>query len=164
MTTTLVLGIGNTLLSDEGIGVHVVQHLRDLLDENEGVSLLDGGTLSFVLTEVIQRHDNLVVIDAAQLEAPAGTVRCFENGEMDRFLGTRKRSAHEVGLLDLMDIARLTDSLPHHRALVAIQPGSIEWGPRPTNAVAAAIPEAASRVQALLYRWRTAKTSREAYA
>ena len=164
MTGTLVLGIGNTLLSDEGVGVEVVHFLRNHCTIPAGVSLLDGGTLSFTLTETIQRHANLVVVDAAQLGAPAGTVCCFEDEAMDEFLGNCKRSAHEVGLLDLMDIARLTDSLPRHRALVAIQPGSIDWGTEPTAAVGAAIPEAASQVEKLLHRWQQAAEPQEACA
>ena len=164
MTETLVLGIGNTLLRDEGVGVRVVQSLRHRPALPEGVTLLDGGTLSFTLTETIQRHANLVVVDATQLDAPPGTVRCFEDEAMDEFLGNCKRSAHEVGLLDLMDIARLTDSLPRHRALVAIQPGSIDWGTEPTAEVGAAIPEAASRVEALLHRWQQAAEPQEACA
>jgi len=164
MTGTLVLGIGNTLLSDEGAGVEVVRFLRNDCRIPEGVSLLDGGTLSFTLTESIQRHANLVVVDAARLDAPAGTVRCFEGQAMDEFLGNCKRSAHEVGLLDLMDIARLTGSLPRHRALVAIQPGSIDWGTEPTAAVRAAIPEAAYQVETLLHRWQQAAEPQEARA
>jgi len=100
----------------------------------------------------------------ARLDAPAGTVRCFEGQAMDEFLGNCKRSAHEVGLLDLMDIARLTGSLPRHRALVAIQPGSIDWGTEPTAAVRAAIPEAASQVETLLHRWQQAAEPQEARA
>lgn len=164
MTTTLVLGIGNTLLTDEGVGVQVVRRLRDRLDGADDITLLDGGTLSFTLTETIQRHSNLVVVDATQLDAPPGSVCCFENQAMESFLGSCRRSAHEVGLLDLMDIARLTDSLPRHRALVAIQPGSLEWGTEPTEAVAAAIPEAVAQVLALLRQWQAMEEPREAMA
>lgn len=161
MTTTLVLGIGNTLLTDEGCGVHVLNRLRDF-DLGNSVTLLDGGTLSFMLTESIQKHERLVVLDAAQLGEPAGTVCCLENEQMDQFLGNCKRSAHEVGLLDLMDIARLTDSLPRHRALVGIQPDLVAWGTRPTPVVAEAIPLAAEKVRHLLEQWRAAELPGEA--
>jgi hydrogenase maturation protease len=80
-------------------------------------------------------------------------VDCLVNEQMDDFLGTTKRSVHEVGLLDLLDIARLTGNLPARRALVAIQPDVIDWGETPTENVAAAIPVAVDKVVGLLKQW-----------
>ncbi len=151
----LILGIGNTLLSDEGIGVHVVEYLRRRHPENDELRYLDGGTLSFTLAAEIETSDHLIVVDAAQLGESPGAVRCFLDAEMDRFLGTSQHSVHEVGLLDLMDIARLTDTLPVRRALVGIQPDSLGWGDTPSAVVARAIPEAANRVLGLLDGWRS---------
>jgi hydrogenase maturation protease len=89
------------------------------------------------------------------LNAPPGTVQVFEGEEMDRFLGSqRKRSVHEVGLLDLMTIARLTDALPPRRALIAVQPEFLDWADTPTPAVAAAIPRACDLANGLIERWR----------
>lgn len=153
---TLVLGIGNTLLSDEGVGVHVLNYLREHHPEVTGVTYLDGGTLSFTLAGAIEEADNLIVLDAAELKAEPGTVRAFAGAEMDRYLGTAKRSVHEVGLLDLMDIARLTDTLPENRALVGIQPREFGWGERPSDPVAAAVPQAAAEVLALVRAWLAA--------
>ncbi len=153
MTASLVLGIGNILLSDEGAGVHVVTYLKRHHCV-PGVSYLDGGTLSFSLAAAIGSVSEWVVLDAAQLGLAPGEVRSFVGEDMDRFLGTNKRSVHEVGLVDLMDIARLTDSLPVHRALVGIQPAELGWGDRPTRPVAAAIPVAAARVMDLLREWQ----------
>jgi len=154
MIRTLVLGIGNTLLSDEGIGVHVIEFLRRQHSAPTGVVYLDGGTLSFTLAGEIEVADNLIVVDAAQLGDPPGTVLCMTGSRMDRFLGSGRRSVHEVGLLDLLDIARLTDTLPENRALVGIQPDIIDWGEQPTAAVSAAIPIAADQISTLLAAWR----------
>lgn len=150
---TLVLGIGNTLLTDEGAGIHVLQALQESYPETAGVTYLDGGTLSFTLAGAVEESDNLIVLDAAQLKSKPGTVDCLVNEEMDDFLGTTKRSVHEVGLLDLLDIARLTGNLPARRALVAIQPDVIDWGEAPTKNVAAAIPVAVDKVVGLLKQW-----------
>ena len=100
---TTILGIGNSLLRDEGVGVHVLKALRASLPENDSLSFVDGGTLSFTLAAEIEQTDRLIVIDAAQLHEPPGTVRCFVDAEMDAFLGSCKRSVHEVGLLDLFE-------------------------------------------------------------
>jgi hydrogenase maturation protease len=153
-TRTLVLGIGNTLLGDEGAGVYAVRALAADQGERPDIAFVDGGTLSFTLAAPIEEADQLIVIDAAQLKADAGTVRVFEGGEMDAFLGAnRKRSVHEVGLIDLMAIARLTDALPARRALIGIQPQYVDWAEQPTAAVAAAIPHACEQALALIRRW-----------
>ena len=118
MANTLVLGIGNTLLSDEGLGVHLLNYLRVNYPDLPGVTYLDGGTLSFTLATAIEDCDNLVVLDAAQLDAGPGTVRLLVGADMDAFIGHGKRSVHEVGLSDLMDALRLRGDLPGHRALI----------------------------------------------
>lgn len=151
----LVLGLGNTLLSDEGIGVHVIRRLQQDSGLDAGVTCMDGGTLSFTLAGSIESTDRLIVVDATELDAAPGTVQVYENEDMDEFIGSnRKRSVHEVSLLDLLAIARLTDSLPRRRALVGIQPQHVDWGDTPTEAVQAAIGPACSAIHTLIERWR----------
>ena len=152
-TNTLILGIGNTLLSDEGAGIHALNLLQSKYPDLRNITCIDGGTLSFTLAAYIEDCDNLVVFDAAELKAPPGTVRTMAGEEMDKFLGAARRSPHEVGLLDLFDIARLTESLPENRALIGIQPASIEWGMSPTPAVADGLPVAVEQAVALLGKW-----------
>lgn len=153
----LILGIGNSLLTDEGVGVHVVRALRpDDLGEQAGeVELLDGGTLSFTLAGPIGEAEALVVVDAAELREPPGTLRVFEGEEMDRFLlGNRRATVHEVGLTDLRAVALLGGYWPARRALVAIQPQVIGWGEFPSPSVAAAVPRACDQIRALVGGWR----------
>ena len=154
---TLILGIGNTLLSDEGVGIHMLGYLREHFPEIPGVSYLDGGTLSFTLAPWIEEADNLVVVDAAELNRSAGAVQVFEGAALDRFAGKTKRSVHEVSLGDLLQIAHLTDGLPCNRALVAIQPGNIDWGPDLSDPVAGALPAAAREVVRLTRQWTPKK-------
>jgi len=153
--TTLVLGIGNSLLADEGVGVHVIRALEGAFGPEDAVELLDGGTLSFTLAGPIGDARALIVVDAAQLGAAPGIVQVMEGEAMDQFLlGNRKSSVHEVGLMDLMSIAKLTDCWPARRALVAIQPDKVDWGDAPTEAVAAAVPLACQRIRSLIEAWR----------
>jgi hydrogenase maturation protease len=154
MSTTLILGIGNNLLTDEGVGVHVVRYLEEHHGEAEGVTFLDGGTLSFTLAEPIAEHDNLIVVDAARFGQPPGTVCCLEGTEMDRYLAGNRASVHEVGLMDLFDISRLSGTFPEHRALIGVQPESLEWGEVPSPTVAPAVTEVAAMALALAQRWR----------
>jgi hydrogenase maturation protease len=153
MTHTLVLGIGNTLLMDEGVGVHVVEYLARHHPDVPGAQYLDGGTLSFTLAPDIEAAERLIVVDSAQLHAAAGTLKLFMGEDMDRFLGAGKLSVHEVSLMDLLDMVRLTERFPSHRALIAIQPGQIDWGPSPTPPVRKAIPRAAEQALRLIRTW-----------
>ena len=97
--------------------------------------------------------DNLIVVDAAELQAAPGTVEVFTDTAMDRFAGKTKRSVHEVSLGDLLAIAHLTGSMPAHRALIAIQPHEIDWGDELSDPVSRALPLAASRILGLLAEW-----------
>ncbi|MDR3394599.1 MAG: HyaD/HybD family hydrogenase maturation endopeptidase [Parasulfuritortus sp.] len=151
----LVLGIGNTLLSDEGVGIHVLHALAGVFPPEAEVDLLDGGTLSFTLAGPIEDAEALVVVDAAELRSAPGEVRVFEGEAMDAFLaGNRKSSVHEVGLIDLMVIARLAGHWPERRVLVAIQPEKLDWGETPTEKVAAAVPLACEHIKNLIGSWR----------
>ena len=151
----LILGLGNTLLSDEGVGIHALNALQTHLADYTDVEFIDGGTLSFTLAGPIGKTNRLIVIDAAQLHAEPGTVRMFVDADMDRYLGSNnKRSVHEVGLIDLMIIARLTDRLPQRRALIGIQPRDIDWGDQPSAPVAAAIPKVCDLAHELIRSWQ----------
>lgn len=153
---TLVLGIGNTLLSDEGVGVHAARYIMDSHPDLPNTRFLDGGTLSFTLAAPIEDSDNLIVIDAAQLRASPGTVMTFVGSEMDDYLnGQTKRSVHEVGLIDLMSMVRLSGHLPRNRALIGIQPESTDWGELPTNEVQAAMPSVCNTTVRLIREWQS---------
>jgi hydrogenase maturation protease len=150
----LVLGIGNVLLSDDGAGVKLVERLCFELGA-DAASFVDGGTLSFSLLSYIESTDSMLVIDAADLDSAPGTIGLFEDLAMDRFLANvRRRTVHEVGLIDLLDMARLQRCLPSRRALLCIQPFCIDWSETLSAPVAQALPAAGREAQALLQRWR----------
>ena len=150
----LVLGIGNVLLCDEGAGVHAMRQLEQG-SALPGVEFADGGTLSFTLAGLIESRPALIVLDAAEMKAAPGSVAVFEGSRMDEFLGSgRKRSVHEVSLLDLMAAAALGGRLPPRRALIGIQPHTIDWSDSPSDAVAQAIPRACEHARELIERWR----------
>lgn len=150
----VVLGIGNTLLADDGAGVQAIQRLRSAMPESAAIEFVDGGTLNFTLLECIERADAVIVVDAAELDSAAGTVRTFEGDAMDRLLARgRHRSVHEAGLADVMAMARLKDCLPQRRALFTVQPQRIDWGEQLSPPVEAAMPRLCEDVRALAQRW-----------
>ncbi|MGD8840613.1 MAG: HyaD/HybD family hydrogenase maturation endopeptidase [Gammaproteobacteria bacterium] len=149
----LVLGIGNTLLCDEGAGIHALQLLQAQTPNIPGAVYVDGGTLSFTLATYFEDCSHLIVFDAAEINASPGSVETFVGDDMDNFLGVAKRSPHEVGLLDLFDMARLTGTLPEQRALIGIQPADMDWSTRPSAVVEQALPRAVAAATGLLRRW-----------
>jgi len=152
---TLILGLGNTLLGDEGVGVKTVSYLQNTQPVLQTVEMLDGGTLSFILAGPVEDADNLIVIDAAQLNSAPGTVHLFEGQEMDQFVMRNKHnSVHEVSLSDLLVIAHLSGQLPQRRALIGIQPERIDWSDTLSDSVAQSVPVASDLVHELLMRWR----------
>ncbi len=159
-TRTLLMGIGNVLLRDDGIGVHVIRAL-EALDRawkiGHRVTIRDGGTVGLALLPELDSCGALIAIDAMQLGSAPGTVRAFAGPDMDAQLGGKKRTAHEVALADLMVAGTLVGCVPQLRALVAIQPGSTNWGLAPTQAVLAAIPTACQTVISLLEDWEHAR-------
>ena len=151
---TLILGIGNQLMTDDGVGGQAVIRLAEETKQMSNVSCLDGGTLGHLLVGYIEESDNLIVVDAAQMQAQPGEVRVFQNEEMDRFLSTNpNRSVHEVGLGDLMDMAFLGGHLPKRRALIAVQPLNTDWGVELSNPVSQSLPQVCKQAMNLIQGW-----------
>ena len=105
----LILGIGNYLLGDEGIGVHAIRGLEKE-DLPPSVRLVDGGTGGFHLLSFFSDYDPIVMIDATMDGAPPGTVRLLEPRFASDF--PRALSAHDIGLRDLIEAAALLAPLP----------------------------------------------------
>lgn len=152
--TILVLGLGNTLLSDDGVGVHVVTALQQSPARHDGVSFVDGGTIGLNLLPDVEAADGLILVDASEIGAPPGTLALFEGAAMDAQLGGKKRTPHEVAAFDLIATAAMLGRCPRLRALVAVQPQSVSWGLEPTGPVAAAVPGAIAMVLEIVQRWR----------
>ncbi len=159
VSTTLILGVGNTLLRDDGAGVHVATQLKAAGVECGAVRVLDAGTLGFALLPEVQDCTALIVVDAARAGHAPGTVTVREGDAMDAFVCRRGRSVHDVGVADLLAMARLSGHLPAQRALVGIEPAAVEWGVGCTPAVKNALPIAAARVRELLAQWHDTSSS-----
>ena len=139
----LVLGIGNVLMGDEGVGVHVIRSLEKF-DVPEGVDLLDGGTGSFLLLDPMQRARKVILIDATLDGNPAGTVRRLTPRFSTDY--PRTLTAHDIGLKDLLDTFYLLDH-PVDVVLLAISiPSFQEVGLELSPEIAARVPEFAQLV------------------
>ena len=160
MNSIAVIGIGNNLLQDDGVGVHALRHYEEHHSDPE-VSCLDAGTVGLALMDRLSNLNGLVAVDAMRLGKPPGTVTVLEGEDMDRHLRNHHGSVHELGLSDILDALRLCGDLPPNRALVGIEPQQMDWGTEPTQKVAAAIPSATARIRDLVLDWRS-RAAREA--
>ena len=131
----LVLGIGNTVMSDDGVGPKVVQSLqRDYLFPGN-VEIVDGGTLGLDLLPLLEAKSHLIMVDAVETGRRPGTFVRLTGEELPIALETRI-SPHQMGLKDLLAVARLMGHAPGEMVLIGVQPGSIEVGTELTHAVA----------------------------
>ncbi|GHT22234.1 hydrogenase 2 maturation endopeptidase [Bacteroidia bacterium] len=145
---TLILGVGNLLLKDEGVGIHVIQALEA---ENlpVGVHLLDGGTGGFHLMGTLQEYERIIMIDATLDSQPVGTVRVLQPRYASDF--PLLMSAHEIGLRDMLEAMALSGNLPEIRLIVISVADVSEVGMELTPKVAAAIPEVIRMVKTQIY-------------
>jgi hydrogenase maturation protease len=144
--STLVLGIGNILLNDEGAGIHVVTRLEK--ENYKGADLMDGGTGGFHLLGFIQSYKKIIIVDASFDQYPAGNVRVLHPEFAKDF--PHQLSAHEIGLKDLIDAAFLLGNEPDI-CLVAISIKDFqEIGMKLTSEVEKAIPVAMEIVKELV--------------
>ena len=150
-STALVLGFGNVLLGDDGAGIRVMEALKDQVH----AECVDGGTMSFNLLAHVEAAESMLVIDAANLERPAGSLALFEGIAMDEFLtSARRRTVHEVGLVDLLDAARLLGCLPERRALLCLQPERIAWSAALSAPLERSLAEATRLAKTVLQHWQ----------
>jgi len=153
----LVIGIGNILLRDEGVGVRVVTALADeaadgQLDVPPGTRFVDGGTLGLELLPMIEGAASLILVDAVNLRRPAGSVAVLRGNTIEGTLAGHV-SPHQVGIADLVAAARLLGVLPEAVSLVGIQPAELDIGLELTPAVASALRSAMALVCAELRSW-----------
>ena len=124
---TLILGVGNLLMSDEGVGVHVIQRLVAAYHLPEQVQILDGGTLGMDLLYYLEGVENLLLIDAVEAHKKPGTLIRFEGDEVPAFLSI-KISPHQLGVPDMLAAAKLKGIYPQRIVLWGIQPERLEIG------------------------------------
>lgn len=141
---TLILGVGNLLLKDEGVGIHVI---RALEQENlpSGVHLMDGGTGGFHLISWIEKYDRIIMVDATLDKNPPGTIRVLRPKYSSEF--PPLMSAHEIGLRDMMSIMELTETMPLIDLIVISVEDISEVGMELTPKVKKVIPEVVEKIK-----------------
>lgn len=136
----VVLGIGNILLSDEGVGVRVVERLESDYTLPPEVEIIDGGTCGMEMLDQLENLDALIVVDCVRHGQPPATPVLLKGEDVPVFFKT-KLSPHQVGLSDVLASLEFTGRAPKYTSIVGIQPDSLDTGLALTPAVEARLPE-----------------------
>lgn len=147
----VVLGLGNILLRDEGVGVRVIEALAARYVLPPEIEVVDGGTAGMELLNVMAGCDHLLICDAVKDDAPPGTVIKLSDAEIPSFFQTRF-SPHQLGLADVLATLTLTDEAPGGVTLIGIVPLDLELGIELSPAVGAVVGEAVEAVVGELCR------------
>ena len=136
----VVLGVGNLLLQDEGIGVRAVELLQKRYTLPPEVQVIDGGTAGMEVLESLEDTDKLIIIDCVRVGQPPATLIRRIDSEVPAFFRT-KISPHQIGVSDVLAALTLRERFPKHLALIGIQPMSLECGIELTPEIEATLPE-----------------------
>jgi hydrogenase maturation protease len=156
-----VIAIGNVLLGDDGFGPTVLALLASLWDIPSRVELIDAGTPGLDLAGLLCGREAVVLIDTVAASGPPGELRLYRDHELQRALVLQPRvSPHDPAVAEALAIAELAGGVPPSVLLVGVVPESAEVGPGLSDAVTAAVPEAAAAGAAALRKWGAAPIRR----
>ncbi|MDD4874575.1 MAG: HyaD/HybD family hydrogenase maturation endopeptidase [Dehalococcoidales bacterium] len=121
----MVIGVGNLLLKDEGVGIHVVQALQEI-NLPQDVKIIDGGTAPDLIAYT-EAGDKLIIIDAAKAGGKPGTVYCFQPQDLATENGNFV-SVHELGVVQNLKLMALMGNEPKEIVVIGVEPKEIGWG------------------------------------
>lgn len=141
----VVLGVGNLILADEGVGVRVVEALQREYAMPEGVEIIDGGTSGMELLDEMSNLDLLLVVDAIAAGKPPATLVTLRDAEVPVFF-RRNLSPHAIGLSDVLASLEFMGAEPKESVIIGVQPVSMELSTELTPEIAALVPTLVQQV------------------
>jgi hydrogenase maturation protease len=150
--TTTVLGLGNILLKDEGVGVHAVNAIKERYSFPPDVEVIDGGTLGLDLLPLIEKRDRILFVDAVDFGKEPGHIGVIDDDAIPSTL-LAKMSVHHIGLSDVLFAAKLLDIKPSKLRLIGIQPQSLEVGLEMTECISGKMEAVISLILETLKEW-----------
>ena len=147
-----VIGVGNLLMRDEGVGVHVIRYLQEHYRFTPSVELIDGGTTGSDLIPYFERNDRILIVDAVDFHQPPGYIGRIKNHEILRHFAT-KLSLHNLGLSDVLSQMKLLGIEPREIMLLGIQPKVIAVGTELSEVLQEKLPRLVELVLQQLKEW-----------
>ena len=155
----LVLGLGNSIMTDDGFGVKVVNTLSSRYHFQGKIRLIDGGTLGLDLLPHLEDVESLLIIDALDMRDKPGQLFRIEGEDVPRAFAS-KLSVHQMGLQDLLAVAELQGHVPTKLVVWGVQPECIEMGTDLTSTVESAVEPVVQKVLNELQAWGVAFEAR----
>jgi hydrogenase maturation protease len=148
----LVLGLGNPIMGDDGVGIIALEHFRDRFEVGEGVELMDGGTWGMNLLPYIESAGKLLLVDAIRAGLPPGADVFLDGPDLPRILG-QKLSAHQVDIVDVLTLAQVRGTLPAVTVALGVEPVTVEMRRDMTPAVEQGTHRLPERMAGQLREW-----------
>jgi hydrogenase maturation protease len=147
----VVLGLGNLIRKDDGVGIHALHLLSADRRVPEKVQIIEGGTLGLDLLSAVKGASHLLALDAVDTAAPPGTLSHFANEDLNNL--PVSKSVHLLGFADLLGALRILETAPVEVVLLGIQPETIDWGVTLSPVVDAALNDFVEAALAQIARW-----------
>ena len=152
MKETVVIGVGNLLMADEGVGVHVVRELQQCGREFPGTDLLDLGASGMEVLHSIAGRRKAVIIDCALMGEAPGTIIRFEPEEVRSKKSVSALSFHEGDLPQILDLSKRVGECPDDVVIFGIEPDTIGFGEQLSPALGSRLPEYVAEIERELGR------------
>lgn len=136
-----VIGLGNRLIADDGVGVHLVQRLKQREDEFPEVEFIDAGTGGMSILHMIAGRNKVIFIDSAQMGHSPGTIKRFLPSQVESVKKMTHTSLHETDLLQLIELSQQLGQKPEQIVIFGIEPEKVEQGEKLSNTLACNIDE-----------------------
>jgi len=137
-----VVGVGNLLLRDDGIGIHAVRLLEKKYQiDQDKTAIVDAGTAGIYMAPVIETSSHIFVIDAVKLKAPPGTIKVFNEEELKAASVHTRMSPHQVGILEILELCRLRLEKPPQVKFITMVPKDISPGTELSPEITKNLPE-----------------------
>lgn len=150
-----ILGIGNLLYSDEGVGIHALPLIEEQLSSFENIEIVEGATDGIKLLGVVEDTDYLIIIDAINAGKEEGAIIQLVGDDIPAYFGI-KMSIHQLGFQEVLLAARMRETYPKQIVLFGIQPASLELGVQLSPVVQTKLPELAKLIGQQVRTWRDA--------
>lgn len=152
-----ILGIGNTLYSDEGLGVYALSPLEKLYGTDDQVELVYGATDGMSLLSVVEDTDYLMVLDAINAGKEGGHIIQLQGDEIPNYYGV-KMSIHQLGFQEVLLAAKLRERYPKHFIMIGMQPTSLDLNVGLTKTNESKLPELVQLVESQINNWKNELT------
>lgn len=150
-----VIGLGNTLYTDEGVGIHVLPLLEEILAGTENIEIIEGSTDGIRLLGPVEDTDQLILLDSINGGEPPGHLYTVEREDIPAYCNV-KMSVHQLGFQEVLFAARIRERLPARMVLFGVQPASLEFGIGLSDTVRGRLAGLAELVNRQVREWRSA--------